>query len=78
MKQQLNVEDLISKDLLKIVESEDLSKAASLMIKNKISGLPVVNNEQKLVGVIDNSDIVRAFNDVRPHEKLAQKYGYLH
>jgi CBS domain-containing protein len=48
------------------------------MIKNKISGLPVVNNEQKLVGVIDNSDIVRAFNDVRPHEKLAYKYGYLH
>lgn len=75
---KLNVEDLISKDLLKIVESEDLSKAASLMIKNKISGLPVVNNEQKLVGVIDNSDIVRAFNDVRPHEKLAEKYGYLH
>lgn len=75
---KLHVGDLISKDLLKIEESEDLAKAATLMIKNKISGLPVVDNDQKLVGVIDNSDIVRAFNDVRPHEKLSQKYGYLH
>jgi CBS domain-containing protein len=75
---KLHVSDLLSKDMLKIEETEDLAKAASLMIKNKISGLPVVNNEQKLVGVIDKSDIVRAFNDVRPHEKLSQKYGYLH
>ncbi len=75
---KLHVSDLLSKDMLKIEESEDLAKAASLMIKNKISGIPVVNNEQKLVGVIDKSDIVRAFNDVRPHEKLSQKYGYLH
>jgi CBS domain-containing protein len=75
---KVHVGDLISNDLLKIEESEDLANAASLMIKNKISGLPVVNIEQRLVGVIDNSDIVRAFNDVRPHEKLSQKYGYLH
>jgi CBS domain-containing protein len=75
---KLHVNDLISKDLLKIQDNEDLANAASIMIKNKISGLPVVDNEQKLVGVIDKSDIVRAFNNVRPHEKLSQKYGYLH
>jgi CBS domain-containing protein len=75
---KLHVNDLISKDLLKIQDNEDLANAASIMIKNKISGIPVVDNEQKLVGIIDKSDIVRAFNNVRPHEKLSQKYGYLH
>jgi predicted transcriptional regulator len=76
--QNLQVKDLLTDDLLTIEESEDLAKAATLMIKNKISGIPVVDGKKNLVGVIDKSDIVRAFNYVKTDKELSQKYGDLY
>ena len=69
---------MLTDDLLSIEEGEDLAKAANIMIKNKISGIPVLDNTKNLVGVIDKSDIVKAFNNVKTDKELAQKYGYLH
>lgn len=74
----LQVKDLLDDDLLTIEEEEDLTKAASLMIKNKISGIPVLDKEKNLVGVIDKTDIVKAFNNVKIDKDLSKKYGYLH
>jgi CBS domain-containing protein len=76
--QNLQVRDLLTEELLTIEEGEDLATAASIMIKNKISGIPVVDSETNLVGVIDKSDIVRAFNNTKSDKQLSQKYGYLH
>lgn len=76
--QNLQVRDLLSTELLTIDDEEDLAKAASLMIKNKVSGIPVVDSEKNLVGIIDKSDIVKAFNKVKTDKELSQKYGYLH
>ena len=75
---KLHVGDLLNDDLVIIQDEEDLAKAASMMIKNKISGIPVVDKDKNLIGVIDKSDIVRAFNDLKAHQKLSEKYGYLH
>ena len=74
----LLVRDLLNDDLLTIEEGEDLAKAASLMIKNKVSGIPVLDRNKDLVGVIDKSDIVKAFNNVKIDKDLSKKYGYLH
>jgi len=76
--QNLQVKDLLTEDLLIIEEEEDLAKAATLMIKNKISGIPVVDSKKNLAGVIDKSDIVRAFNYVKTDKELSQKYGDLY
>ncbi len=76
--QNLQVRDLLSEDLLTIEEGEDLATAANNMIKNKISGIPVIDSEKNLVGIIDKSDVVTAFNNVKSHKELSQKYGYLH
>ncbi len=76
--QNLQVRDLLNNDLLTVEEGEDLAKAASIMIRNKVSGIPVLDNNKNLVGVIDKSDVVRAFNNVKTDKELSQKYGYLH
>jgi acetoin utilization protein AcuB len=44
---------------LTIGDSEDVAKAAEIMISHKISGLPVVNDSGSLVGIITKTDIVR-------------------
>ena len=51
--------DIMSSNPITINEDEDVKLAITLMIKNRISGLPVIR-KSKLVGIITKSDIVRA------------------
>ncbi len=56
----LTVGDVMTAGPLTANESEDLASAATLMAKHRISGLPVVDDAGKLVGIITKSDITRA------------------
>lgn len=73
-KKDVTVADLLTEDLLTIDEHDDLATAANLMIKNKVSGIPVVSKNKELVGVITKFDIVRAFTVVGSHQELKTKY----
>ncbi|MGB9730004.1 MAG: HPP family protein [Thermoprotei archaeon] len=54
------VSTIMSRDLIVIRENADLAEAAQLMITYGISGLPVVNSEDRLVGIITKTDITKA------------------
>ena len=70
---ELCVGDLVQKELVTVSPEDDLATAAHLMVKNEISGIPVVNNE-KLVGIITKFDVVKAFTDTGTNERLKVKY----
>ncbi|HDI75072.1 MAG: hypothetical protein DRJ52_02910 [Thermoprotei archaeon] len=53
-------EDLMTPDPITVRDNEDLVSAARLMIHHGISGLPVVNEKEDLVGIVTKTDIVRA------------------
>ncbi|MGH9982180.1 MAG: CBS domain-containing protein [Nitrososphaeraceae archaeon] len=55
----LLVEDIMTRSPLTVSINTDLSDAARIMIRNRISGLPVVNNKGLLSGIITKTDIVR-------------------
>ncbi|MFQ5573148.1 MAG: HPP family protein [Nitrosopumilaceae archaeon] len=74
----LTVEDMLSDEILTIDQEADLATAASLMVKNKINGIPVIDNNNNLVGVISKFDVVRAFTVIEPHEQLKSKYKELY
>ncbi|HUT05815.1 MAG TPA: CBS domain-containing protein [Nitrosopumilaceae archaeon] len=74
LNKEVIVDDLLEENLVTIEENEDLAKAASLMIKRKISGIPVLDSNQNLVGLVSKTDVVTAFSDVIPHEQLKLKY----
>jgi CBS domain-containing protein len=67
---ELLVSDLIGNELLTIESTDDLVKAARLMVEYKISGIPVVDEHGNLEGVISVTDIVRAYHEVRVHAIL--------
>ena len=76
--EKMSVGNLIQNDVLSVSSEEDLSVAAQKMVKNHIHGLPVVDNADKLVGVVSNSDIVEAFVKVPITDELLQKYSELY
>jgi CBS domain-containing protein len=55
-----SVADLMTPDPITVDESAPVDVAVRLLEENEISGLPVVDREGLLVGVISQSDIVRA------------------
>ena len=54
-------DDIMQTDLITVRESMLLSELERVLIENKITGAPVVNDSGQLVGVVSRSDIVREF-----------------
>ena len=52
-------EDIMTRSPLTVSYNANLSDAARIMVRNRISGLPVVNNKGLLSGIITKTDIVK-------------------
>ena len=52
-----SAKDIMTKDLFVVYSDNDVYTAAIIMIRQDISGIPVIKNE-KLIGMITKSDIV--------------------
>lgn len=53
-----NAKDIMNKKVIKINENSIVQELAKLLLDNKISGVPVINDQEKLVGIVSKSDIV--------------------
>lgn len=53
------VEKLMSHPVITIQPDHSLAEAAHLLVTNKISGLPVVDDDNTLVGIITEADFLR-------------------
>lgn len=56
---QLTVDKVMSRNVLTVQADTSILDAAEMMLEHKISGLPVVGKDGKLVGIITESDIFR-------------------
>jgi acetoin utilization protein AcuB len=56
---ELKVKDIMSKNIISIGPEDTVEKAAVIMLEHRISGLPVVNEKGKLVGIITQGDIFK-------------------
>ncbi|MGL6104710.1 CBS domain-containing protein [Romboutsia sp.] len=57
------VEDLMSKDIIKVNEDDKFDDIANIMIKKSINRVPVVDENNQLKGIICRYDIIRAMYD---------------
>lgn len=61
---ELKLKDIMTKDPLTVRPDDTVEYAAVLMLENKISGLPVVNEEGQVVGIITQTDIFKLFVNI--------------
>jgi len=69
----MTVGDIIGSELIAVNSEDDLAKAANLMVEYNVSGIPVVDTNDDLKGVISATDIVKAYTEVETHKRLAKK-----
>jgi acetoin utilization protein AcuB len=58
---ELQVQEIMSRNPISVSEDDTVEHAAQIMLEHTISGLPVVDGEDRVVGIITQSDVFRAF-----------------
>ena len=54
----LKAKDVMTKDVISISPEATLSDAIELLVAKEISGMPVVDAEEKMIGIISEKDIL--------------------
>ena len=67
-------EDIMIRDVTTISPDVFLEEAAGAMLKAKISVLPVVTDDRKVVGIITEKDIFQALLDLMGHGRQGTKF----
>ncbi|MGA9597408.1 MAG: CBS domain-containing protein [Acidimicrobiia bacterium] len=74
----MRVVDLMTSDVITASPDTPIKAAARLMVRNKVSGLPVVDENTKVVGIITEADFLRLevareeAEDPKPVERVEQ------
>jgi acetoin utilization protein AcuB len=58
---RIQVRDLMTRDVITTATDTPIEDAASLMVTNRIGGLPVVDGDGKVVGIITETNIFKTF-----------------
>ena len=61
------IRDVMQPDPIQIRRDGALHRALELLIENQISGLPVVDETGRLVGVLSEKDLLRIFDGADAH-----------
>lgn len=56
----MKVKEVMAKKVITINKNATLREAAKILIKNKISGAPVVDDKGQLVGIVSEKDLYKA------------------
>ena len=56
---QVEISKIMTRHPITIAPEATINEAARMMLQQKISGLPVVNGQGKIIGIITESDIFR-------------------
>jgi len=58
---ELQVKDIMTRNPITVREDDTVEHAAQLMLEHTISGLPVLDAQGRLTGILTQSDVFRAF-----------------
>jgi len=86
----MKVADIMTQEVVSVAPETTVSEAAKIMLKERISGLPVINAAHVLVGIVTEGDLLRRVESgtekTRPHwlefmanpATLASEYVHSH
>ncbi|UCE71715.1 MAG: CBS domain-containing protein [Nitrospiraceae bacterium] len=55
----LTATDIMTKDVITATSGTTVEELARLLISHKISGVPVVNDDKKLIGIVTENDLIK-------------------
>lgn len=74
MERQMHVADLMTRNIVSVGPGTGIRHAAELMLKHRVSGLPVIDDSGTLVGMVTEGDLLRRLQPFLPGPR-AQKWS---
>jgi len=68
----LKVKDYMTRDLITFKPSQSVEEVVETLIKHKISGGPVVNENNELIGIISEGDCIKQISESRYYNTPTQ------
>ncbi|MGM0397053.1 MAG: CBS domain-containing protein [Bacillota bacterium] len=59
------IRDIMTKEVITVTVDDNVEKCASLLIKHNLSGLPVLDEDGKLVGIVTEGDLIRRASRIK-------------
>ena len=69
--------DIMSTDIITVTPETEIAQAARLLLDNRINGLPVVDTQGRLVGIVCQSDLIVQQKRVRVPSLFTFLDGYI-
>ncbi|MBM7623067.1 CBS domain-containing protein [Sporohalobacter salinus] len=66
----LTIDDIMTYDVITLSPDHKVKKAKEIMRLRKISGIPIINDNERLSGIISIDDIITALEDEKLEENL--------
>ena len=64
---EMHVKDVMSKDVITVLKYESILHVAKILSEKNISGLPVVDKKNKVIGIITQADILSILGMRKEH-----------
>lgn len=61
--QQFKITDIMSSKITKIKHTETIRHASELLIKGHFHSLPVIDDDDNIVGIVTSTDLIKYLND---------------
>ncbi|MBL7071653.1 MAG: CBS domain-containing protein [Candidatus Omnitrophica bacterium] len=68
----LKARDIMRKNFETVSENTDVKRICNILIKNRVSGLPVVNEKKKIRGFVSERDIINSIGKYGSPKKKAR------
>lgn len=59
------IKDIMTRDVVTVSIKDNVEKCASLLIEHGLSGLPVLDENEKLVGIVTEGDLIRRASRIK-------------
>lgn len=61
--QQFAISDVMTRDIKTIKNTETIRQASEILVEGSFHSLPVVNEQQSVVGIVTSTDLIRYLHD---------------
>jgi len=72
------VEEIMTRKVITVKETDSLQDVATVFKANKISGAPVLNDQEEVVGVVSEADILKVFDNFHWYAPILTTLDILH
>jgi len=73
----MKAKEVMTKNVIAVKEEDTIDDVIKILLSNKISGVPVVNEENEVIGVVSEADLIFRDKEIEIPAFIPVMEGYI-